>query len=164
MKLALPTLFSLLLAPCLAGSASAAADDSQLQRLLSCEDSWLDWRGDRARMGAFARDFQSRFTQEPRSPAFTPKQKLSLLGLPVEQVFPESVGMGVGFSVQVNAPAEQVRQALEQRLGKSMKCEVSEGTLACELEIGEKRTAILMTADKGRGRSSLLGCYYFYAP
>jgi hypothetical protein len=33
----------------------------------------------------------------------------------------------------------------------------------CELEIGEKKTILLMAEDNVKSKTTLLGCYYFYA-
>jgi hypothetical protein len=158
---------------CLAGpsgpaqaTADNSADDAQLTRLASCADSWYDWsREQPQRLQGFAQAFGERFAQVPKEPAFTPRAPLRLLGLPVLQAFPDSVGMGLGFSVRVKANFEDARLAMEKQLGRPMTCERSDGMMACELPLGEKRTALLMTPLQGRdSQSSLLGCYYFYQP
>jgi hypothetical protein len=48
--------------------------------------------------------------------AFEPKAPMTLLGHPVVHVFPQSVGMGLGFSALVRAPFAQVRQSFEKQL------------------------------------------------
>ena len=79
------------------------------------------------------------------------------------QVYPESVGMGVGFSVLVDATFDKTKRTLEQRLGKSLlKCTASDGMRTCELEIGKMRTFMLMAEDSAKSSSTLLGCYYYY--
>jgi hypothetical protein len=54
-----------------------------------------------------------------------------------------------------------VRQATEAAIGQSLQCEKSEGTIACEAKLGERRTAMTMTASEGRGPASLIGCFYY---
>jgi hypothetical protein len=39
----------------------------------------------------------------------------------------------------------------------------SDNMRTCELEIGEKKTIFLMAEDNVKGKTTLLGCYYFYA-
>jgi hypothetical protein len=139
-----------------------AADDPSLLRLSTCQDSWLEWKNDEPRMTRFAAVFESQFTRDDQNASFVPKSSMTLLGYPVVQVFPQSVGMGLGFSVVVNAPYAQVRQGFEKQLGKPMKCAVSEGTNACELSLGDKKTAMLMASDKPDAKATLVGCYYYY--
>ena len=139
-----------------------AADDAAMLRLVTCQDSWLDWENDNARMTRFAGLFEQQFVRSAQGDAFTPKAATQLLGHPVSQVYPQSVGMGRGYSVMVDAPFAQVRQSFERVLGTPMKCSSSEGTRACELPIGAKKTAMLMASENPASRSTLLGCYYDY--
>ena len=145
----------------LATCPARAAEDMPLQRLALCQDSWLDWKNDDARMARLVNSFESGFTRGAEG-AFTPKSALSVLGHPVTSVYPQSVGMGVGFSLVVQAGFAETRAAIEKQLGKPMACSTSEGTRSCELEIGARRTAVLMTGQNGLAKSSLVGCYYFY--
>ena len=147
----------------LAGSADArVADDAQLQRLALCQDSWQDWKDDAVRMQRFESYFETRFDRSASDDAFTPKVPTNVLGSSVMQVYPQSVGMGVGFSLTVSADHARVRAGIEQQLGKPMTCATSDGVRSCEIELGSKRTAVLMTDQDGRAQSSLVGCYYFY--
>jgi len=52
-----------------------------------------------------------------------------------------------------------------QKIGKSFsKCEPpSDNMRTCELEIGEKKTILLMAEDNVKSKTTLLGCCYFYA-
>lgn len=153
-----------LLAPTIADAAGVAGQDGgPWQRLASCQDSWLDWKDDARRMGAFADAIESRFTREPDGAAFTPKAPMQVLGLKLQQLYPQSVGMAVGFSLQVDASFVPARQALERQLGKTMSCSAGDGMMACELQLGPQKTAVLMTGNGGKAGSSLLGCYYYYA-
>jgi hypothetical protein len=81
------------------------------------------------------------------------------------QVYPESVGMGVGFSVMVGANFEQTKKRLEQKIGKPLnKCEPpSDNMRTCELTIGPKKTLLLVAEDPPKTTTTLFGCYYFYA-
>lgn len=141
---------------------AGAADDALLQRMTLCQDSWLDWKTDEARLTRFVNEVESRFSHSDRGPAFTPKAPTKAFGLPVAQVFPQNVGMALGFSVIVNADFAQARRSLEGQLGRTMKCESSDGEKACELKIGDKKTVVLMSEDNGKAKQTLLGCYYYY--
>ena len=88
---------------------------------------------------------------------------MAIDGLKVTQLFPESVGMGVGFSVLVDATFDTARQALEPKLGKPLRqCESGDGMRICELPIAEQRTVMLMSGDPPNDRTTLVGCYYLY--
>lgn len=141
-----------------------AADDLVLQRLALCQDSWIDWqKTNPAQMQKFATYFRGNFTPHGNDPYWLPKSDISILGLPVLQVFPESVGMGVGFSVNVAAPFGKARATMEKAVGKRfVHCESGEGMKSCELPIAEKRTAMIMASDPPDKNGTLVGCYYFY--
>jgi hypothetical protein len=154
------TVFLAAIAPAL------AADNPLIERLATCQDSWLDWRsGDPARLQQFVAAFQSDFSHKEPDAFFVPKASQTVIGFPVAQVFPESVGMAVGFSLVVNANFDRTKASLEQRIGKSIKkCEPpSDNMRTCELEIGEKKTLVLMAEDNPKSTTTLFGCYYFYA-
>jgi len=154
--------FAVLLAT-LAGSANVrAADDPQLQGLALCQDTWLSWKDDSVRMARYANYVQTQFEQSPSDGAFVPKLPKSVFGWPVAQVYPQSVGMGVGFSLTVNVDHARARAMIERQVGKAMECSDSEGVRACAVELGAKKTAVLMTDQNGAAKTSLLGCYYFY--
>jgi hypothetical protein len=71
--------------------------------------------------------------------------------------------MGVGFSVMVETPFDTTRRTVEKIFGKSLqKCDSSDNMRTCELEIGEKRTFMLMAEDSAKSGTTLLGCYYYY--
>jgi hypothetical protein len=76
-------------------------------------------------MARFAGYFESRFERSPPGDAFAPKTPMQALGHAVTQVYPQSVGMGPGFSLVVNADFAQTRSAVEQQLGKPMTCATS---------------------------------------
>jgi hypothetical protein len=141
-----------------------AADDDALARMALCKDSWVDWsKSDPAKMKAFADGFRAQFTPHDNDPFALPKGNISVMGFHVSQGFPESVGMGVGFSLTLDAMFDDARKAVEKALGKPLgKCESSDGMKSCELEIAPQRTVTLMAEDKPGAKETLVGCYYFY--
>jgi hypothetical protein len=153
----------LILAPLVAAPARAA-DNSAIERLATCQDSWFEWKSsDPARLQSFVSRFKADFSPTGDGGAYKPNSSLTVAGLPVAQVYPESVGMGVGFSLIVDVTFDTAKAALEKRLGKLMKCEApSDNMRACELEIGEKKTVALMAEDNPKAAKTLIGCYYFY--
>ena len=155
-----------ILTACLAATAPArAADNLAIERLALCRDSWLDWKsGDPARLPKFAASFQADFLRKEGEAYFVPRSSQTVAGLPVAQVFPQSIGMAVGFSVVVNANFDKTRASLEKKIGKSIrKCEPpSDNMRTCALEIGDKKTIALMAEDNAKSTTTLFGCYYFY--
>ena len=143
-----------------------AADNPGIERLAVCQDSWFEWKSsDPAQLQKFIESFRSDFSQKKPTDAFVvPKSSQTVAGLPVAQVFPESVGMAVGFSVVVNANFDRTRSSLEKKLGRSIKkCEPpSDNMRTCELQIGDKKTILLMAEDNAKSTTTLFGCYYFY--
>ncbi len=150
--------FAVLLCPAL------AADDDAFARMALCSDSWNDWsKSDPAKMKAFADRVQAQFSPHGNDPFFLPKGNVSVLGFHVSQVFPDSVGMGVGFSLTVDATFDDARKAMEKSLGRKLEeCESGEGMRNCGLKIAPQRTVTLMAEDRPGARNALIGCYYFY--
>jgi hypothetical protein len=143
-----------------------AADNLSIERLATCRDSWLDWKkSDAVQLKKFVDSFQSDFLRKEKDPFFVPKSNQTVAGLPVAQVLAESIGMAVGFSVVVNANFDRTRTSLAKKIGKSFgKCEPpSDNMRTCELEIGDKKTILLMAEDNVKSTTTLFGCYYFYA-
>jgi len=143
---------------------AASAEDPAMERLATCRDSWLDWqKANDPRLKSFAEHFQTTFTRGDNDPFFKPKANVSIDGLRILQLFPDSVGMGVGFSVLVDAKFDKARSVFEKTLGKALdKCETGDGMRTCGLELGEKRTFTLMAEDSAKSNSTLVGCYYYY--
>ena len=141
-----------------------AAGDLGIERLATCQDSWLDWeRSDPAQLKTVLDHIRSDFTEKESDPFWLPKTEKSVAGLRVEQLFPESVGMGVGFSVVVKATFDETRRHIEKTVGKALtKCETGDNMRMCEREIAEKRTLMLMAEDNPKSTSTLVGCYYYY--
>lgn len=150
--------FAILLCPAL------AADDDALARMALCKDSWVDWsKSDPAKMKAFADRFRAQFSPHGNDPFGLPRANVLVMGLRIAQAFPDSVGMGVGFSLKVDATFDDARKAMEKALGKKLrKCETGESMRTCGLEIAPQRTVMLMGEDKPGASDTLIGCYYFY--
>lgn len=141
-----------------------AADDVGLSRLTLCQDSWFDWtRKDPKTFEAFRGQFLRTFKPHGNDPYMVPRADVSVLGMNVAQAFPASVGMGVGFSLTVDAPFDKARGAIEKALGeKLVHCEASDGMKSCELAVAAQRTVTLMAEDSPKNHQTLIGCYYFY--
>ena len=146
-----------------AQAAARPAETFNVERMATCQDTWLEWKDDPVRAKAFGASFQSAFRQNPKDAFFVPRTSVTVLGLPVVQAYPASVGMGVGFSVAVEAPFDKTRKAVEQLIGKPLKqCDTSDNMRTCELTIGDKKNVILMAEATGKSKTTLLGCYYYY--
>lgn len=147
----------------LAAVPAIAADDVVLQRMTLCQDSWFDWqKSDPQKLKTFGEQFRTQFQYQQNQPYFLPKSKISVAGLRVEQAFPDSVGMGVGFSLTVDAPFDVARATMEKMLGhKLQQCEASDGMHSCALDIADKRSFTIMAMDNEKSKT-LVGCYYFY--
>ncbi len=139
----------------------AAADDPRLTRLATCKDSWFDWKDGDRRMAEYVNFVEDDLTAVGDGQSRAPKPRTTVLGVPIKQVYPQSIGMGVGFSVLANADFERVRQAFEKALGKPMTCATSDGMPGCQLEIGDRKTVTLIGGGRG-SNATLAGCYYFY--
>jgi hypothetical protein len=141
-----------------------AGDDVAIARMATCQDSWFEWsKTDPAQMKKFVDHIRAGFTPHDNDPYFLPKADTSIMGLHVAQVYPESVGMGVGFSVTVAAPFDKARAAMEKAVGKPfVHCEASDGMKSCDLVLAEKRNVTLMAQDDPKAAQTLVGCYYFY--
>jgi hypothetical protein len=140
------------------------ADDPEVARMATCRDSWLDWqKTDPVKLQAFGAQFRSEFSRNESDPFFVPKSPLSIAGFPVTRAFPDSVGMGVGFSVFVAGTFDETRKVLEKVLGKPLEhCGVSDDMRSCELKISDMRTVMLMAEDNPKSTTTLIGCYYYY--
>lgn len=146
------------------GLPASAADDAGLIRMALCQDSWVDWtKKEPKKFEAFRSHVISQFSRHDNDPYWVPKANVTVLGLRVAQAFPDSVGMGVGFSLTVDAPFDTARAAIEKALGKKLgHCEASDGMKTCDLEVAPQRTVSVMAGDTPKTRQTLIGCYYFY--
>jgi len=142
-----------------------AADDAGLTRMALCQDSWLEWtKTEPKTFEAFHGSLMGQFAM-PREnkPSWMPKTNVTVLGMHVAQAFPDSVGMGVGFSLMVDAPYDRARAAVEKAVGRKLQhCEASDGSRGCELDVAPQRTIKLMAEDNPKSRQTLIGCYYLY--
>jgi hypothetical protein len=137
--------------------------DDMIERLAMCKDSWRDWKNDPAQARKVGELFNSTFVERAKDGSFTPNAKVSVVGLPVLQVYPESVGMGVGFSAVLDASFDTAREHVEKAIGKALKdCETGDGMRTCGLEIAKERTITLMAVENDTQKRTLVGCYYFY--
>ena len=88
---------------------------------------------------------------------------MSILGHPIVQLYPQSVGTGVGYSVIVNASFEATKASAERQMGKPFdRCDASIDGNSCERELAKLKTVTLLEASRGKEPKTLLGCYYLY--
>jgi hypothetical protein len=140
-----------------------AAAAFPLEQMATCQDSWLDWKDDPVSSASHRDSLRAQFRQGENDAFFVPIASATVMGLPVSQVYSNTVGMGVGFSVQVTAPFDSAKKAVERSLGKPLKkCETSDGMRTCELEIGVKKTVMLLSDAAGKSGQTLIGCFYYY--
>jgi hypothetical protein len=146
-----------------ASAAPAAGAAFPLEQMTTCQESWLDWKDDPATTASRRDSFRAQFREGEKDAFFVPISSATLMGLPVSQVYSSSVGMGVGFSVQVKAPFDRAKKAVEQSIRKPLtKCETSDGMRTCELELGAKKTVMLLSDAAGKSGQTLIGCFYYY--
>lgn len=141
---------------------AADAQPSRLEKLATCQDSWLDWKDDARRTDQYMESFEQGFTQSEDGLSFLPKDATAVLGFPVTKVYPQSVGMGMGFSLLLAAPLQQVRSQVEKLVGKTLQCSAGEGMTSCGIELGDKKTVTLASEGDAAVGNSLLGCFYYY--
>lgn len=138
------------------------AEETYFGKLATCQESWFSWKDDDKRMREFIDRFDMNFTHSEEEPAYLPKGPGKVFGFPLIKVFPQSVGTGVGFSLQLGGQLATIRNEVEHQLGKSLDCSTSEGMTSCGVELGENRSLVLMAFGDGDAAINLLGCYYFY--
>lgn len=148
----------------LAAAPALAADNSGIERMATCRDSWFDWqKGDPAQLKLLGAHMRTALRGDASGSFLVPTARMSIAGLRVLQVYPNSVGMGVGFSVLVDATFADAKRTIEKSLGKPLgKCEVSDDMRTCGLQIADKRTVMMMAPDPEKKTGTLVGCYYFY--
>ena len=164
MKIATTICFVALSGCCLPAAAATeqTAAEPSLESLVTCKESWLDWKENPARGEKFGASLHAGYTVQKDGGYLVPKAKTTLFGLTVTQVYPESVGMGVGFSVAVAGNFEASKKAVEKAVGKPLKCEAdSDEVHACQAELGPKKT-VMVASNSADSKSILIGCYYFY--
>lgn len=140
-----------------------AADDIKIERMATCQDSWFEWKNEPSKLEDFGKYIKSAFVEQEKTASLVPRSEMSVFGLKVVQLFPASIGMAVGFSVMVEADFKNTRASIEKRLDNHFKkCETDENMLTCELEIGEKKTILLLAEEDGKVEKTLFGCFYYY--
>lgn len=155
--------FSVLLGS-LAFSSAHAADDRLLLQLATCQESWTDWDKSSPNVDNFRKMFSTDFKQKGGGASFVSITPLSILGYNVNEVYPDSVGMGVGFSLLVDGEFDKVKASLEKQVGKTIaECSKEGDSRSCGHTFSEKRTLMLVEGGRGKNAKTLFGCYYFYA-
>jgi hypothetical protein len=147
----------------LAAVPASAGGDPRIESLALCRDSWMDWeRNDPSALDSFGNFLRMNLAPNTDDGSFTPSTPMTIIGMDVTQVFPSSLGMGLGFSVLIDAPFEVAKQALERNLGKPLAdCQSGDGMRACELPIADQRTVVLVSDDGSNDTATLIGCYYY---
>ena len=156
---------ALLLLPLIVSLSSyaLATNDPNMLRMVTCESSWLDWKQNPAMVEQFRNQLRTDFRADGSDGSYLPIAPTELLGLKVSRVYPQSVGMGLGYSVLVDAGFKAVRSALAKQVGKPFEsCQKDEGMNSCELGIGPRKTIMLTEASAGKNPQTLVGCYYYY--
>jgi hypothetical protein len=145
------------------GTGPTRAAGNLIERLATCQDSWMDWKDNPTQMKAVADAVTTAFTRKADGAAWAAKGPVTVIGLPVSEAYPQSVGMGVGFSLTVDATFDTTREHLEKAVSRSLThCETSDGMKTCDLELAPKRTLMLMAEASAKSKATLLGCYYLY--
>jgi hypothetical protein len=138
-------------------------DDVGVLRLLTCQDSWMEWKDDPAKRQKFVDELKMNFKQNERDGTFEPIKPMSILGHQVFQLYPQSVGMGVGYSVIVSASFDATKASLEKQMGKPFdRCETASEGKSCERQLAKLKTVMLMEGSRGKDPKTLFGCYYLY--
>ena len=139
------------------------ADDKLFLDLATCQESWLEWKNIPQKMNPFKERVNSELKQTEGTAGYTPLKPMSLLGFNLVEVYPGSVGMGLGFSVVVNAEFEKVKASLEKQTGQRItECSVHENTRDRGYSLAERKTLTVTEVAKGKDAKTLFGCYYYY--
>lgn len=148
----------------LATPAEAVEPNDSLQRMVTCQDSWLEFERDPRRAERIIDVLETHFRPNGRPSMLVPRNGAKLMGYPIVDITPENVGIGLGFGVTVKAPLEEVRKSYETALGRKMnECKrEEEGMTVCTVEIARQKTAMLITPTKRPEVGTLMGCFYKY--
>ena len=134
-----------------------------LQRLVLCQDSWQDFAKNPEAGAKTGNALDAQFQRDDKKRLHVPKGQVTYLGFPIFELTPESAGMGVGFTITVKASVDKVRPAFEAALGRKLTmCESGDGLTFCSVEIGPKRTVMLISPTAKPEVGTVLGCYYEY--
>lgn len=136
-------------------------DNVGVLRLLTCQDSRLEWKDVPVKKQKFVDELKANFKQNKRDGSFVPIKPMSILGHEIVQLFPQSVGMGVGYSVIVSASFAATKASLEKQMGKSFdRCEAASEGKSCGRELAKLKTVMLMEGSRGNDPTTVFGCYY----
>ena len=72
-------------------------DDAGVLRLLTCQDSWMEWKGDPIEEQKFVDAQKANFRQNESDGSFVPIKPMAIVGHRIVQLYPQSVCMGVGY-------------------------------------------------------------------
>jgi hypothetical protein len=70
----------------LAAPPAHSADEPSLERLATCQESWLDWQNDVARGQKFVTSLHANYSEQEVGGYLVPKGKATLFGLPIARV------------------------------------------------------------------------------
>lgn len=144
-------------------SGAEAKDDASVLRLRTCQDSWMDWENDPAKTQMFVDGLKVIFKRDDRDGSYLPIKPMSILGYDVLQLYPQCVGMGVGYPVIVSASFDAAKSSLEKQMGKPFdRCQAASEGKSCERELAKLKSVMLMEGSRGKDAMTLFGCYYFY--
>ena len=96
-------------------SGAEAKDDASLLRLRTCQDSWMDWENDPAKTQMFVDGLKVISKRDDRDGSYLPIKPMSILGYDVLQLYPQCVGMGVGYPVIVSAVSTRRNRVWKSR-------------------------------------------------
>lgn len=159
----LRTLLLGLVATSAAGHTHAAEPQHLLQSMITCQDSWLDWKDDPVRAERFIETLDRHFYREERRRVLIPREPVQLMGHAVIEVTPQNAGIGLGFAVTVKAPLDKVRQSYETAIDATMsRCGQHDALTLCTKPIAERKTAMLASPTARPEIGTVMGCFYFY--
>lgn len=161
-KMTRSTLFGLSIATAtLSPVGSAAEPQDTLMRMVTCQDSWYDWKDDESRMDAFAATLEAHFREGQSRGVLVPSRPATLMDFEIVETTPASLGIGIGFAVTVKGPASEVRRKYEAALGRKLSaCQQDEGLSVCSENIASEKSAMLMTPTRRPEVGTLVGCFY----
>ncbi len=140
-----------------------AADDKTMLQMASCDVSWLDFKDNPVKVQQYFGPLETQYRRTSDDGSFEPLMATSLLGQKISRIYPQSVGMGLGYSVIMDAGFDAAKAAVEKQLGKKFShCAEQDGAKSCELPIADKKTVMLMEGSRGKNPQTLFGCYYYY--
>jgi hypothetical protein len=142
-----------------------AADNLRIERFATCQDSRLDWKkSDPPQLKNLLRAFNQIFRGRRKIHSLFQNQTRLLLDFRLFRCSPRILVWRLvcrSWLKQILTPPKRARR--KDRQVVSVNATPSDNIRTCELEIGEKKTSLLMTEDNVKSKTTLLGFYYFYA-